>query len=112
MSRLSFAMGGFWAAAMIEHDHCTVTVPAANSPTGYRPPTAYGCRGPALFSRLTTSVEQGPVMCDINITPLIDVMLVLLVTLIITLPITTHAVKLDLAQTPSSILKTPPEVIN
>jgi biopolymer transport protein ExbD len=35
-------------------------------------------------------------MCDINTTPLIDVMLVLLVTLIISLPIMTHAVKLDM----------------
>jgi biopolymer transport protein ExbD len=39
----------------------------------------------------------GP-MCDINTTPLIDVLLVLLVTLIITLPLQTHAVKLDLPQ--------------
>src|SRR5688500_7082247 len=35
---------------------------------------------------------------DINTTPLIDVMLVLLVTLIMTLPIMTHAVKLDMPQ--------------
>ena len=35
-------------------------------------------------------------MCDVNTTPLIDVMLVLLVMLIVTLPIQTHAVKLDL----------------
>jgi len=35
-------------------------------------------------------------MCDINTTPLIDVMLVLLVTLIVSLPIMTHAVKLDM----------------
>src|SRR6185312_13825724 len=41
--------------------------------------------------------STGP-MCDINTTPLIDVLLVLLVTLIITLPIQTHAVKLDLPQ--------------
>ena len=40
----------------------------------------------------------GDVMCDINTTPLIDVMLVLLVTLIISLPIMTHAVKLDMPQ--------------
>jgi biopolymer transport protein ExbD len=33
---------------------------------------------------------------DINTTPLIDVMLVLLVMLIITIPIQTHAVKLDM----------------
>jgi biopolymer transport protein ExbD len=41
---------------------------------------------------------SGGVMCDINTTPLIDVMLVLLVTLIISLPIMTHAVKLDMPQ--------------
>lgn len=39
--------------------------------------------------------KQG-VMCDINTTPLIDVMLVLLVTLIMSLPIQTHAVKLEM----------------
>jgi len=38
------------------------------------------------------------VMCDINTTPLIDVMLVMLIMLIITLPIMTHAVKLDMPQ--------------
>jgi biopolymer transport protein ExbD len=35
-------------------------------------------------------------MCDVNTTPLIDVMLVLLVMLIVTLPIQNHAVKLDM----------------
>lgn len=38
---------------------------------------------------------KGP-MSDINMTPLIDVMLVLLVIFIITAPLLTHAVKLDL----------------
>ncbi|HEY8449148.1 MAG TPA: biopolymer transporter ExbD [Bacillota bacterium] len=38
------------------------------------------------------------VMCDINTTPLIDVMLVLLIMLIVTLPVMTHAVKLDMPQ--------------
>jgi len=42
--------------------------------------------------------SAGQEMCDINTTPLIDVMLVLLVTLIITLPVMTHAVKLDMPQ--------------
>jgi biopolymer transport protein ExbD len=36
------------------------------------------------------------VMVDINTTPLIDVMLVLLIMLIITIPIQTHAVKLNM----------------
>jgi biopolymer transport protein ExbD len=49
--------------------------------------------------------SAGGVMCDINTTPLIDVMLVLLVTLIISLPIMTHAVKLDM---PNSANPPPP----
>src|ERR1700688_2858093 len=48
---------------------------------------------------MSSATEAGAPMCDINTTPLIDVMLVLLVTLIVTLPIMTHAVKLDMPQT-------------
>jgi biopolymer transport protein ExbD len=40
--------------------------------------------------------ESGEPMLDMNVTPLIDVMLVLLIMFIITIPIQTHAVKLDL----------------
>jgi biopolymer transport protein ExbD len=40
--------------------------------------------------------DSGEPMLDINTTPLIDVMLVLLIMFIITIPIQTHAVKLDL----------------
>ncbi|ACI98118.1 ExbD/TolR family protein [Rhodocista pekingensis] len=40
--------------------------------------------------------EDGEVAPEMNTTPLIDVMLVLLVMLIITIPIQTHAVKLDM----------------
>ena len=50
---------------------------------------------------------EGQPMCDINTTPLIDVMLVLLIMLIITLPIMTHAVKLDM---PRPNNQPPPEV--
>ena len=42
-----------------------------------------------------TGAEGAPMM-DINTTPLIDVMLVLLIMFIITIPPQTHAVKLDL----------------
>jgi biopolymer transport protein ExbD len=48
---------------------------------------------------------EGEVMVEMNTTPLIDVMLVLLVMLIITLPIQTHAVKLDM---PPPNVKPPP----
>jgi biopolymer transport protein ExbD len=40
--------------------------------------------------------SSGEPMLDMNVTPLIDVMLVLLIMFIITIPIQTHAVKLDL----------------
>src|SRR4029078_5874350 len=46
----------------------------------------------------TGSVQEGEPMIDINTTPLIDVMLVMLIMLIITIPIQTHAVKIDLPQ--------------
>lgn len=50
----------------------------------------------------------GGEMVDINTTPLIDVMLVLLIMFIITIPIQTHAVKLDL---PSNQPPPPEQVI-
>ena len=41
-------------------------------------------------------VGEAQPMMDINMTPLIDVLLVLLVMFIITIPVMTHAVKLDM----------------
>ena len=62
---------------------------------------------------LNVAGDKSGVMCEVNMTPLIDVMLVLIVTLIMTLPIQTHAVKLDMPpptdQPPPPVL---PEVIN
>jgi len=51
------------------------------------------------------------VMVDINTTPLIDVMLVLLIMLIITIPIQTHAVKLNMPVGTPPPPTVPPEVI-
>ena len=45
-----------------------------------------------------SAVREVPTMGEINMTPLIDVMLVLLVMFIITIPLQTHAVKMDLPQ--------------
>jgi biopolymer transport protein ExbD len=42
--------------------------------------------------------DDGEPMMEMNTTPLIDVMLVLLIMFIITIPIQTHAVKIDLPQ--------------
>mgnify|MGYP002654952187 CR=1 FL=1 len=43
-------------------------------------------------------------MSEINTTPLVDVMLVLLVIFIITAPLLTHAVKIDLPKASSQLL--------
>jgi biopolymer transport protein ExbD len=52
-------------------------------------------------------------MVDINTTPLIDVMLVLLIMLIITIPVQTHAVKLDLpVDQKNAAPPDPPPVVN
>jgi biopolymer transport protein ExbD len=57
------------------------------------------------------SPSDDDVMVDINTTPLIDVMLVLLIMFIITIPIQTHAVKLNMP-TPSNVQPTKlPEVM-
>ncbi|MCK6372164.1 MAG: biopolymer transporter ExbD [Gammaproteobacteria bacterium] len=56
--------------------------------------------------------EDEPMM-DINTTPLIDVMLVLLIMFIITIPVMTHAVKLDMPRPNPNAVEppVPPEVI-
>jgi biopolymer transport protein ExbD len=51
---------------------------------------------------MSMASAEGEPMMDINTTPLIDVMLVLLIMFIITIPIQTHAVKLDLPQNTNS----------
>jgi biopolymer transport protein ExbD len=55
--------------------------------------------------------DEPEVLVDINTTPLIDVMLVLLIMLIITIPIQTHAVKLDMqSRNPPAVQTLPPVV--
>ncbi|MEY3884219.1 MAG: hypothetical protein RIS87_97 [Pseudomonadota bacterium] len=58
-----------------------------------------------------TGSHKAP-MSEINTTPLVDVMLVLLVIFIITAPLLTHAVKIDLPQASSQLLADKPEIIS
>jgi biopolymer transport protein ExbD len=57
--------------------------------------------------------KEGP-LSEINMTPLIDVMLVLLIIFIITIPSQTHAVKIDnpLPPPPNFVPPPPPEIID
>ena len=55
--------------------------------------------------------RQGAPMADINVTPMVDVMLVLLVIFIITAPLFTHAVKLDLPAAQSAPSPEKPETV-
>src|SRR5262252_5973721 len=57
------------------------------------------------------AAEQGAPMMEINTTPLIDVMLVLLIVLIMSIPVMTHATKLDMPQTNNPPPRVRPEVI-
>ena len=60
-----------------------------------------------MSMQTTGDNAEGEPMIDMNVTPLIDVMLVLLIMFIITIPVQTHAVKLDL---PPSTPTPPPPV--
>ena len=51
-----------------------------------------------MAMQTTSDNPKGEPMMDMNVVPLIDVLLVLLIMFIITIPIQTHAVKLDLPQ--------------
>jgi len=51
-------------------------------------------------------------MADINVTPMVDVMLVLLVIFIITAPLFTHAIKLDLPAAQSAPAPEKPDTIS
>ena len=57
------------------------------------------------------SSKEDDMMMEINTTPLIDVMLVLLIMFIITIPIQTHAVKMNMPIGPSSPPPKPPEIV-
>jgi len=62
------------------------------------------------FGGFNDSKGQAP-MADINVTPMVDVMLVLLVIFIITAPLFTHAIKLDLPSAQSAPAPEKPQTI-
>ena len=63
------------------------------------------------FGGFSDNKQQTP-MSEINVTPMVDVMLVLLVIFIITAPLFTHAIKLDLPNAQSAPAQTKPDMIS
>jgi biopolymer transport protein ExbD len=64
---------------------------------------------------MSTGGSGGGPMCDINVTPLVDVMLVLLIIFMVTAPILSYPIDIDLPQkslTPPPEQKNPPEPIS
>lgn len=116
IARLRFAVGCIWAANTIRHDQRR-----SDDARGGMPIAVGVHEGMAARIHRTPGRHAPPIadskggataMSDINITPLIDVMLVLLVTLIITLPMMTHAVKIELPSQRAPVISHPPEIIN
>ena len=64
------------------------------------------------FSQEPLESEDSPPMAEINMTPLVDVMLVLLIIFMITLPVINHAVKVELPTASSQKNDVKPESIN
>lgn len=58
-----------------------------------------------------TEVQGEDVLSEINMIPLIDVMLVLLIVFIITVPVINHAVRLDLPQAAAQRTPDTPQVV-
>jgi biopolymer transport protein ExbD len=58
-----------------------------------------------------TQDDTDDVMNEINMTPLVDVMLVLLIIFIITVPVMQHAVNIDLPQASNQPQETKPETV-
>ncbi|MEJ5991886.1 biopolymer transporter ExbD [Ramlibacter sp. PS3R-8] len=58
-----------------------------------------------------TQDETDEVMNEINMTPLVDVMLVLLIIFIITVPVMKHSVQVDLPRATSTPQETKPETV-
>jgi biopolymer transport protein ExbD len=111
IARLRFAFGCYWAAMIINSDR-TASTAAIGTPSLSRIMSPNRRYGMGFSPQLINLSGSGSLMCEINTTPLVDIMLVLLITLILSLPIMTHVVKLNLPQTTTSQLPNQPEVID
>ena len=110
-SRLKFALGCFLAAVVIGRQGLGVANAVSAAPTGGVIMAPYAHRSLPLFVREAHS-DAADMVCEINTTPLIDIMLVLLITLIIALPLMTHGVVIELPYGSPPPVTSQPEVID
>jgi biopolymer transport protein ExbD len=66
--------------------------------------------GPSLGNALGTT-DDDEVIGTINTTPLVDVMLVLLIIFLITIPVVTTSIKVDLPKEPNVVREAKPETV-
>ena len=64
-----------------------------------------------MAMQVGASSGEGEPMIEMNMTPMIDIMLVLLILFIITLPVQTHAVKMNMPTPNNAPPPKPPEVM-
>src|SRR5271168_479906 len=84
----------------------------ARSPSSPRRTISVPERKERIRMAMSVGGGEGQSYSDINMTPLIDVMLVLLIIFIITIPSMTHAVKIDNPSHSQPPPTTPPDVID
>lgn len=106
-----FALGCLWASSQIHQapvalGASVISLPAVDIRLGAGSPSRGSRSSPAQ------KAAAEALICNLNTTPLIDVMLVLIVTLIVSLPSMTHAVKLEMARATAAQNLVPPEIIN
>ncbi len=70
-----------------------------------------GSNGGGAFMAVSVKGDSADPMVEPNVIPLVDIMLVLLIIFIITIPVMTHAVKIDLPRDNPNAPIDPPEVV-
>ena len=60
---------------------------------------------------MSSGDDEGGMLAEINVTPLVDVMLVLLIIFMITAPLLAHKIKIDLPQASTVLLEEKPDTI-
>src|SRR5690606_7179113 len=76
-----------------------------------RAPEYPRCREGSLMSFGGFDQQTHMPMSEINTTPLVDVMLVLLIIFIVTAPLLTHSIQIDLPKTGSTVTPEKPDII-